>query len=94
MMAVYRSFCIPLLLATALVNCTAAESFYDNPEQDPVRRGSSTVEELQKQWGFEVSLTATISPGWRTPINLLPVGLQRDINLRPPEACEVLDGAV
>ena len=47
-------FPISLLIAPFLT-FTLASSFYDNPEQDPIRpTNSDAAEELHHKWDFEV----------------------------------------
>jgi hypothetical protein len=47
---------VPLLGAIALASSLAtASSFYDNPEQDPIRESGTPLDELEQKWSTDVS---------------------------------------
>ena len=48
------SLLVGVVLASSLVR---ASSFYDNPEQDPIPKPGSPLEELEQKWSTDVSKT-------------------------------------
>lgn len=79
---------------TWLLVGAAAASFYDNPEQDPIPEGGSSIEELEKKWAFEVQASPTFSQHIYIADSLLvmvAVGILGHIDFCPSEACEMPD---
>jgi hypothetical protein len=82
---------IPLLYLTFFLLQVSSESFYDNPEQDPLSTGGSSLEELHKKWDFEVRVSSFSFPSIFVLKILSVVGILWDIYLCPSQACQMLD---
>lgn len=80
-----------LVVILPLLSLVKATSFYDNPEQDTIPLGTSSLEELERKWGLEVFLVNPFQCLGAYELRVLLVGLLWNIHLRSSATRQMLN---
>jgi hypothetical protein len=78
----------PLWGTVILASCLVGASFYDNPEQDPIPKQGTPLDELIQKWSTDVSIPRHPDDNQKSLTNVI-VGIQWGVDVCPPQARQV-----